>query len=104
MDVLTLTLNPCVDRTLWPDGRVDWQSGGKGVNVARVLANLGADCLALAPVGGAGGQTFAALARQEGVRLEEAPIQAQNPHRGHLCLRVGLCPTGGGGAAAPDDA
>ena len=77
MDVLTLTLNPCVDRTLWPDGRVDWQSGGKGVNVARVLANLGADCLALAPVGGAGGQTFAALARQEGVRLEEAPIQAQ---------------------------
>ena len=51
MEVLTLTLNPCVDRTLWPGGRVDSQSGGKGVNVARVLNNLGADCLAVAVAG-----------------------------------------------------
>ncbi len=77
MDVLTLTLNPCVDRTLWPQGRIDWQSGGKGINVARVLANLGADCLALAPAGGAEGQRFADLARQEGVRLQVVPIQEE---------------------------
>ena len=47
MDVITLTLNPCLDRTLWvedfglPVKREEWQTGGKGVNVARVLAALG---------------------------------------------------------------
>ena len=74
MEVLTLTLNPCVDRTLWPDGRIDWQSGGKGVNVARVLAGLGVDCLAVAPAGGEGGALFSRLARQEGVPLRVVPI------------------------------
>lgn len=74
MEVLTLTLNPCVDRTLWPDGRIDLQSGGKGVNVARVLANLGASCLAVAPAGGENGALFARLARQEEVTLQVVPI------------------------------
>ena len=47
MEVCTLTLNPCLDRTLWveafglPPTREEWQTGGKGVNVARVLASSG---------------------------------------------------------------
>ena len=49
MEVCTLTLNPCLDRTLWvedfglPPTHEEWQTGGKGVNVARVLAALGFD-------------------------------------------------------------
>ena len=81
MRVLTLTLNPCVDRTLWVDdfgrepGRIEKMSGGKGINVARVLAALGEDCLAVAPVGGASGEEFADLARSEGVRLIPVPVK-----------------------------
>lgn len=75
MDILTLTLNPCVDRTLWPDGSVELQSGGKGINVARVLSNLGVDCLALAPVGGRGGEIFRDLTYAEGIALAPFPIR-----------------------------
>ena len=61
MDVVTLTLNPCLDRTLWvgdfgmPPSREEWQTGGKGVNVARVLAALGCEAAAVSPMGGEAG-------------------------------------------------
>lgn len=83
MDFLTLTLNPCVDRTLWVDAfggqpvSAEEQSGGKGVNIARVLTALGADAVAIAPAGGATGERFADLARAEGVVLETISIQAE---------------------------
>lgn len=83
MDVITVTLNPCVDNTLWtdaPDGAIvarEQQSGGKGVNVARVLRALGVSCAAVAPVGDEGGALFSALAREEGVRLFPVPIAGQ---------------------------
>ena len=65
MEVCTLTLNPCLDRTLWvedfglPPTREEWQTGGKGVNVARVLAALGVEAHAVCPLGGeTGGAGF----------------------------------------------
>lgn len=79
MRIMTLTLNPCVDRTLWvedfgkPPVRTESMSGGKGVNVARVLSALGEDCIAVAPCGGEGGKEFAQLAVSEGVHL--IPVQ-----------------------------
>jgi len=55
--ILTVTLNPCIDRTLnVSDFRVGGTTavsgsraeiGGKGLNVSRVLKNLGADTLCL---------------------------------------------------------
>ena len=75
MDVVTLTLNPCLDRTLWvgefgePPAREEVQTGGKGVNVARVLSALGAQALAVCPLGGETGKQFLRLARDEGVRV-----------------------------------
>lgn len=83
MDILTLTLNPCVDRTRWVSDfgtlpfKTTVQSGGKGVNVARVLTNLGASALAIAPVGGAAGREFSELARAEGVELVTIPIAGE---------------------------
>lgn len=81
MKILTLTLNPCIDQTLWvedfnrPPIRTEKMSGGKGMNVARVLSLLGEDCLAVAPSGGAAGKEFSALAQAEGIRLTAVPIQ-----------------------------
>ena len=80
MDVITITLNPCVDRTIWVEAwdeapnKVEFQSGGKGVNVARVLNQLGCSCVAFAPVGGESGAHFVRLAREEGVTLETTPL------------------------------
>lgn len=83
MKILTLTMNPCVDRTYWVEDfglqpcRTEKMSGGKGVNVARVLTALGEDCIAVAPAGGANGDEFARLAREEGVRLTVVPIRGE---------------------------
>ncbi len=77
--VCTLTLNPCLDRTLdAATGAVlDEQTGGKGVNAARVLTALGEDCLAVAPVGaGERGARFRLLAAREGISLRGVPVAA----------------------------
>ena len=83
MEVVTLTLNPCVDRTLWVRGfgeapeRIEEQSGGKGVNVARVLGALGIDCAAVFPAGGETGDKLIALARAEGVQARPVPVKPE---------------------------
>ena len=77
--ICTLTLSPCLDRTLdRATGAVlDEQTGGKGVNAARVLRALGEDCVALAPVGvGENGARFRELARREGILLRDVPVAA----------------------------
>lgn len=75
--IVTLTLNPCIDRTIRLDRPdvFEEQTGGKGINVARVLGNFGMECAAIAPVGsGENSRRFRALAAQEGIRLIESPV------------------------------
>ncbi len=79
--ILTLTVNPCLDKSFWVDGiepdkkhrardvRID--PGGGGINVARVLKRLGAEVLAIFP---SGGETGDLLKRQ--LNLEGVPFQA----------------------------
>ena len=56
--IITLTMNPALDRTEYEDGRIVCDPGGKGINVSKVLKSLGVDSLAMGPVGGAGGETL----------------------------------------------
>ena len=85
MEVCTLTLNPCLDRTLWvedfglPPTREEWQTGGKGVNVARVLAALGVEAHAVCPLGGETGARFLELAKAEGIDV--LPVDVPAPTR-----------------------
>ena len=74
--ILTVTLNPCLDKSLFVERNVPIETlraaravdlaGGKGVNVARALAGLGEPALALLPLGGPPGAETAELARREG--------------------------------------
>ena len=85
MNIVTLTLNPCIDRTLWVEEHgekpysVDLETGGKGINVARVLGRLGVSAVAVCPVGGETGAQFLALAESEGITV--APVKATAPMR-----------------------
>lgn len=82
--IATLTPNPAVDNftstaRVEPThklrcGPVLLHPGGGGINVARVLARLGVDVLALYPAGGVTGHQLRELLAAEGVADEVLPI------------------------------
>ncbi|MDQ2985691.1 MAG: 1-phosphofructokinase [Armatimonadota bacterium] len=63
--ILSITLNPCVDRTIFVDGlnvhdsnrvlRCETDAGGKGVNAARIIGELGVPVVATGFLGGGTG-------------------------------------------------
>ncbi len=83
--IITITLNPSLDRTLLvqhfergavlrADATRD-DPGGKGVNVARALAAHGEQPCAVLPVGGSIGKALAAQLAEAGVRVEPVAIE-----------------------------
>lgn len=80
MRVLVVCLNPTIQRTfVVPNFRVGevnrsrtqrTDASGKGVNVARVLAQLGAEVTHLTQSGGRDHDLFCSLAEEEGMRLD----------------------------------
>src|SRR5437764_10012999 len=85
--ILTVTLNPCLDKSLFVERNVPTESlrparvldlaGGKGVNVARALNALAEPNRALLPVGGCPGADTADLGRREGLDLITVPISGR---------------------------
>jgi len=76
--IVTLTMNPAVDVSTSVKKMVPFtkmrcaqahrDSGGGGINVARVLKRLGIEAIAIYPAGGATGHLLATLVEREGVR------------------------------------
>lgn len=85
MNIVTLTLNPCIDVTHWVKDfggdilRTDVQTGGKGINVSRVLANLGMDSIAVCPIGTENGARFLEMAKAEGITI--SGVEVNSPTR-----------------------
>ncbi|MFC1845940.1 1-phosphofructokinase [Chloroflexota bacterium] len=86
--IATVTLNPSLDKTVTVEGLVidetnRWTSfrrdpGGKGINVSRVLHELGHDTIAYGLVGnGIDGVTFQQLMKQKGVPFDFTPIKGE---------------------------
>ena len=75
--VITITLNPLVDKTFYVDKLVPGSShrvnkgndivGGKGINVSRTVRNLGGKTIALTFIGGNIGSELADLIKMEGI-------------------------------------
>lgn len=75
--ILSVTLNPCVDLTLFVDtlkpfdtnriSRKEVDAGGKGINLSRVAVELGAKSLATGFIGGPVGDQVLAVMRDQGV-------------------------------------
>ena len=82
--IVTLTLNPSVDRTVEVERlargegmraltvRVD--PGGKGINVSRALAKHGLPTRAVITIGGAEGEHLLSLLRDTGIDIVPVPI------------------------------
>jgi 1-phosphofructokinase len=82
--IVTLTLNPSLDRTIEVDrlvrgtmtratsARLD--PGGKGVNVSRALLANQVPSVAVLPVGGADGEQLVRLLEADGIPLRAVPV------------------------------
>jgi 6-phosphofructokinase 2 len=85
--LVTLTLNPALDLAAEADAVVPTHKvrmhqehadpGGGGVNVARVLHELGADVLAIVAAGGASGRVLEEMLDEAGVQRRSVPVRGQ---------------------------
>jgi 6-phosphofructokinase 2 len=85
--IATVTLNPSLDRTVTVDELVldeanRWTSlrrdpGGKGINVSRVIHELGGKTVAYGFMGGIDGETLRHLLRHQGVPFDFTPITGE---------------------------
>ena len=92
--IVTLTLNPSVDRTVEVEtlargevtravgGRVD--PGGKGINVSRALASHGLPTRAVVTVGGAEGEHLVTLLRDTGIEI--VPVRIRGAIRSNITI------------------
>jgi len=85
--IVTVTLNPAIDMNLTvPDWRFDdtnravsvrKDAGGKGINVSRVVAEMGVVTRALCFLGGHSGREFHDLLRVKGIELRYVKIEGE---------------------------
>jgi 6-phosphofructokinase 2 len=84
--IVTLTLNPALDKSVKIDGivpdhklkchSVNYQPGGGGINITRVLNRLGVTSFAVFPYGGNSGMSLNELLIKENIKPESIPIKA----------------------------
>jgi 6-phosphofructokinase 2 len=86
MKVITLTLNPALDKSAKVDGivpeqklkchSIQYQPGGGGINVSRVLNRLSVPSNCIFPFGGDCGQHLNELLLHENIKPQSIPIKA----------------------------
>lgn len=86
--ILTLTINPAVDRTVTVDKLVFEDrayilnraeaAGGRGVNASQVIAGFGGKTLALLTAGGSAGERMRASLSSMGFPFEAVPVKAES--------------------------
>ena len=92
--ILTITFSPCVDKSfsipeLIPEKKLrtsipKTEPGGGGINVARVLARLGTNAIALYPSGGYTGQALDELIAKE--HIPAIPVKTRNETRENVIV------------------
>ena len=85
--ILTLTVNPALDRIVTVDRLVfedrayilstDFAAGGRGINAARILKSFGSKVLAITTSGGEGGRQFEHKLGEDGFPVELVKIRNQ---------------------------
>lgn len=86
MKIITLTINPALDKSAKVDGliptqklkchSIDYQPGGGGINISRMLKRLGTDTNCMLTSGGDTGKYLTELLIKETVKPEIIPVNA----------------------------
>ena len=76
--IVTVTMNPAIDKTveidaLVPGGlnrirKVEYDAGGKGINVSKTIRELGGESIATGFLGGNSGKTIASVLEERGIK------------------------------------
>ena len=76
--IVTVTMNPAIDKTveidrLLPGGlnrirKVEYDAGGKGINVSKTIRELGGESIATGFLGGNAGKTIEAVLTEKGIQ------------------------------------
>ena len=84
MKIITLTLNPALDKSAKVDGvvpddklkchSINYQPGGGGINITRVLNRLGVSSSCIFPYGGNSGMYLKELLIKENIKPQSIPI------------------------------
>ena len=87
MKVVTVTFNPCIDKTITISGfnygglnrveEVREDMGGKGINVAKVLKSFDIACNAYTFVAGASGKRFADTLKEDGIDVLSTEVMGE---------------------------
>ena len=101
--ILSVTLNPCIDRAMFFDSvrlndtnraiRSERDAGGKGVNVSRVVAHLGGRTVATGFLGGGTGVTVSEILDRDGVELAFTEIEGETRENVSIEDLSGAAPT-----------
>lgn len=85
--IITVTLNPAIDKTvevpgLLPGGlnrigHVEYDAGGKGINVSKTIRALGEKSIATGFIGGSGGQTILKVLTEKGICCDFVEVQGE---------------------------
>jgi 6-phosphofructokinase 2 len=94
MKIVTLTLNPALDKSSYidhiqPEKKLRcetpvYEPGGGGINISRAIKILGGESLAIIASGGATGAKINELLNGEGIQVQN--IDTQNPTRENLLI------------------
>jgi 1-phosphofructokinase family hexose kinase len=98
--IVTLTLNPAIDRTVTVDRLVfedrayitssRESAGGRGINAAFVIHTFGGKTMAIVPAGGESGTHFEDLVKVSGFQLVVVPVRSGLRHNLIITDKQGL--------------
>ena len=98
--IITVTMNPAIDRTLEIDslvrgglnriGRVEYDAGGKGINVSRTIRELGGKTIATGFLGGNSGRIIADILKAEGIESDFVQVNGETRTNIKVCEKNGV--------------
>ncbi|MDO4306665.1 MAG: 1-phosphofructokinase [Eubacteriales bacterium] len=78
--IITVTMNPAIDKTVEIDAlvqgglnrikKVEYDAGGKGINVSKTICELGGHTIATGFLGGNNGRTIASVLKEKGIESD----------------------------------
>lgn len=85
--IITVTMNPAIDKTVEIDQlqagglnrikKVEYDAGGKGINVSKTIRELGGESVATGFLGGNAGKTIESVLKEKGIRCDFVAVEGE---------------------------